>query len=82
MGGSRVLVICDLVWSTLKQLSNLNDIKLEINVICKLEAEGLFERHFNNKIWSFYPINVPVPLSSAEVHCFQIKFTKDINLVF
>ena len=76
MGGSHVLVTCDLVWSTLKQLSNLNVIKLEINVICKLEAEGLFERHFNNKIWSFYP------LSSAEVHCFQIKFTRDINLVF
>ena len=35
---------CDLMWSTLKQFSNLNDMKLEINVICKLEAEGLFEK--------------------------------------
>ena len=59
----------------------MNDIKLEINVICKLKAEGLFVRHFNNKVCVILP-NFPVPLSSSEVHRFQIKFIKDINLVF
>ena len=47
--------------------------------IRKRVAKGLFERHFQRKFWSFDQI--AVPFLSAEVHCYQFKSTKDMNLV-
>ena len=44
------------LWSKLKQLSNLNDMKLEFGSICNTEAKGLFEIHFRIKDWSCDPI--------------------------
>ena len=70
------LCSCDLLWSRLKQLDNLNDLKLEFDSIFKLIARGLFERHFHTKVWSYF-----CPILSAEVHCFQLKSAQDINLV-
>ena len=47
MGESHVLVIS--FGQISKQLSNLNEIKLETG-ICKLVAEGLFERQSSIKV--------------------------------